>query len=262
MKANLLRERLERGEVALGHMITEFSTRGIAKIVESAGLDFVLLDMEHSGLDLESVADLIAWFKATPVAPIVRVPSPLYHFIARSLDAGALGVMVPNVETLEQARTVVGAVKYAPEGKRGLGLGAAHNDYIPPDPVRYMRDANRSTVVICQIESRTGLGNIDSIASLPGVDIVWVGQFDLSQSMGLVGRFEDPSFTSALSLVVETARRHGKAAGIQPGNRTQASEWIGLGFNVISCGTDVAAYRSALVDSVKDARDLARRTTL
>jgi 2-dehydro-3-deoxyglucarate aldolase/4-hydroxy-2-oxoheptanedioate aldolase len=256
MKTNLLRRRVAEGRMAVGHMISEFGTRGVAKIVESSGIDFVLLDMEHSGIELERVADLIAWFKATPIAPIVRVPGALYHFVARCLDAGALGIMVPNVESVEQARTLVNAVKYAPEGNRGLGLGSAHNDYVPPKPVEYLAEANANTSVICQIESRRGLENLEAIAALPGVDLLWVGQFDLTQSLGIVGQFEHARFLEALKMIPDAARRHGKAAGIQPGSREQAAAWIKLGYNVISYGSDVTVYRTALAGAVEAVREM------
>ena len=256
MKPNLLRQRLSEGRVPVGHMLMEFGTRGIAKIVEAAGVDFVLLDMEHGCMELEHLADLIAWFKATPVAPVVRVPGAFYHFVARCLDAGALGVMAPNVETVEQARTIVNAVKYGPEGHRGLGLGAAHNDYVMPTPAEYLRQANSNTTVICQIESVKGLENLEAIAAVPGVDILWVGHFDLTQSMGIVAQFQHPDFLAALARVPNVARQHGKSAGIQPGSREQAAEWMKLGYNVISYGSDIAVYRSALAGAVAAVRDL------
>src|SRR5262249_11179546 len=99
--------------------------------------------------------------------------------------AGALGVMVGNVETAEQARAIVDAVKYPPMGRRGAGLGTAHNDYVAPDADAYFALANRNTTVICQIESTTGLANLDAIAATPGVGILWVGHNDLSVSMGI-----------------------------------------------------------------------------
>lgn len=256
MKPNLLKQRLAEGRLAVGHMLMEFGTRGIAKIVESAGVDFVLLDMEHGGMELERLADLIAWFKATPIAPLVRVPGAYYHFVARVMDAGALGIMCPNVESVEQARTIVNAVKYGPEGQRGLGLGAAHNDYVPPQPAEYLRQANANTTVICQIESTKGLENLESIAAVPGVDILWVGHFDLTQSMGIVGQFQHPRFLEALAKVPIAARHHDKAAGIQPGSREQAAEWMKLGYNVISFGSDIAVYRVALSSAVASVRDL------
>src|SRR5437899_9632624 len=107
MKENRFQRILHEGGTPVGHMIMEFGTRGIAKILEAAGVDFVVIDMEHTGFDAERVADLMAWFKATDIAPFVRVPQGQNHFLARTMDAGALGVMVGNVETSEQARAIV-----------------------------------------------------------------------------------------------------------------------------------------------------------
>ena len=254
MKPNRIRQLLAEGKTPLGHMIMEFGTRGIAKIAESAGLDFVLLDMEHGGLGVGKVADLLAWFKATPIAPIVRVPATEYHFIARVMDAGAAGVMIPNVRTPEQARKVITALRYAPDGDRGLGLGCAHNDYVRPDPVEYMAEANRDNLFLCQIESTKALENIDAIASMHGVDALWVGHFDLTQSMGIVGQFDNPRFIEALRKVSDAARRHGKAAGIQPGNLGQAREWMALGYNLISYSADFGVYSAALKASIDGLR--------
>ena len=254
MKANRVRPLLAEGKTPIGHMIMEFSTRGIAKIVEGAGVDFVLIDMEHGGLDMGQVNDLLAWFKATPVAPFVRVPSSDYHFIARLMDLGALGVMVPNVKTPEQAKQVVDAVRYTPDGERGLGLGCSHNDFERPKSREYMQAANRNNMVICQIESTTALDNLEAIASTPGVDVLWVGHFDLSSSMGIVGELKNERFVDVLTRVAETARRHGQAAGIQPSSTAQAKEWMALGYNLISYGADFGVYRAALQSAVNELR--------
>ncbi len=152
MKPNRFREVVAQGHLPVGHMIMEFGTRGISKILESVGLDFVIFDMEHSGIGVERVFDLIAWAKATPISPFVRVPQGQYHFIARIMDAGALGIMVANVETADQARDIVSAVKYGPMGNRGVGLGTAHNDYIIPNPTDYFDLSNQSSVVIWRRE--------------------------------------------------------------------------------------------------------------
>ncbi|MCL6507239.1 MAG: hypothetical protein K6T59_09450 [Bryobacteraceae bacterium] len=246
MRPNRVRELLRRGSIPVGHMVSEFATRGMARILEAAGADFALIDMEHSGVDLERVADLLAWFRATSVTPLVRVPQGLYHFVARVMDAGALGVMVPNVESAEQARAIVRAAKYAPLGARGVGLGVAHTDYQLPDPVSYFREANEATMVLCQIESVAGLEEVEEIAAVEGVDVVWVGHFDLTQSLGIPGQFEHPRFRDALAAVVAAARRYGKAAGIQPGSLEQARQWLALGFSIVSFTNDVTLYRDTL----------------
>jgi 2-dehydro-3-deoxyglucarate aldolase/4-hydroxy-2-oxoheptanedioate aldolase len=240
-------------------MIMEFGTRGIAKLLEGADLDFVLLDMEHTGFDAERIADVIAWLKATGVAPVVRVPQNLYHFIARTMDAGALGIMVGNVETAEAARDIVNAVKYAPLGRRGVGLGTAHNDYKMVDPAAYFAEANRNTTVICQIESTIGLANLDAIAATEGVDVLWVGHFDLSQSMGIPAQFHHSDFLDALRAVAVAARRHGKHAGMQPGTIEQAAEWMEVGYDVMSWSSDIAVYRGALNSGVAQLRERAAK---
>ena len=254
MKENRLKRALAEGRIPYGHMIWEFATRGIARILDNADLDFVVLDMEHAANDLTEVADQMAWFRATDIAPFVRVPQPYYHFIARTMDAGALGVMVPNVQSAEEARGIVDAVKYAPLGKRGVGLGGAHNDYKVPKPLDYFEYSNSNTTVICQIESTAGVENAEDIAAVEGVDILWVGHFDLTQSMGIPGEFQDDRFLAALQTVVEAARKHGKHAGIQPGGMAQAEQWREIGFNVISWKADIALFSAALRSEVDELR--------
>ena len=254
MKDNRFQQVLAAGGVPVGHMIWEFPTRGMAKILETADIDFTVIDMEHTATGQDTVADVLAWLRGTTIAPFVRVPQPLYHFIARSMDAGALGVMIPNVETPEAAKEVVDAVKYAPLGKRGVGLGGAHNDYVQPDPLDYFERANASTTVICQIESALGVENVEAIAATEGVDVLWVGHFDLSQSMGIPGQFQNDDFLKALRRVINAAKSNGKAAAIQPGNWQACEQWLELGFNVISWKSDLVLYRAALQKEIRELR--------
>ena len=257
MKTNRFNEVRASGRIPVGHMIWEFGTRGIARILANADLDFVVVDMEHTAIDAAQIADLMAWFRGTDIAPFVRIPEPTYHFIARTMDAGALGVMIPNVESVEGAQAVVDAVKYAPMGKRGVGLGAAHTDYTKPDPQEFFERSNENTTIICQIESVAGVENAEAIAALDGVDCLWVGHFDLTQSMGIPGQFQDQRFLDALAAVVAAAKKHGKAAGIQPGAMPAAEQWIDIGFNVISWSNDLGVYAGALETQIGELR---RRT--
>ena len=233
----------------------EFGTRGIAKIMERADLDFALVDMEHSGFGIERVADLVAWLKATSITPVVRVPQPLYHFVAGVQDVGMQGVMVANVETAEAAARIVDHAKYPPRGHRGIGLMAAHSDYGSPKASEYLAEANDRGVVIAQIESATGLANVDGIAAVEGIDVLWVGHNDLSTSMGIPDQFESAPFLEALDRVVAAARKYGKAAAAQPGSPAQTDAWMARGFSVISLGSDAALYREALRGAVNRVRN-------
>lgn len=257
MKPNRFQQVLAEGKTPVGHMILEFGARGMAQILDSVGIDFVLLDTEHSAFTTAELADQIAWFKATSIAPFVRIPQIEYHFIARTLDLGALGVMVPNVKTAVEAQAIVDAAKYLPQGHRGVIMGNAHTDFKGVNPAEQMAYANRNTTIICQIESVEGMENLEAIATTPGVDVLWVGHFDLTNSQGIPGQFHHPAFLDALQQVVATCRKHGLAAGIQPGNLAQAQEWMEMGFNAISYSGDFMVYAAAMKEGVDGIRKLA-----
>ena len=262
MKPNRFKQLLAEGKTPIGHMLFEFNTRGTAQMLAAADVDFVVIDMEHSSFSLSETADMIAWLAATPVTPLVRIPELQYHHVARVMDAGALGVVAPNVKTAGQARALVDAAMYLPMGKRGFFHGGANSDFrsAPPETFRqYMDSANENTAVICLIESPEGVENLDEIASTPGLDALWVGYADLAQYMGMAGQFHDERFLAAVKRIAETARRHSLAAIIQPGDPTQLKEWITLGFNAISYGADISVYRDALTAAVADARQVVGR---
>jgi 2-dehydro-3-deoxyglucarate aldolase/4-hydroxy-2-oxoheptanedioate aldolase len=136
----------------------------------NAGLDFATIDVEHTGFSISEVSNLIAWFKATPVAPMVRVPQIERHFIARILDAGALGIMVPNVRQAKQIQTAVNAAKYAPPGERGSELGLAQSDFKRGNVLDVIEYSNYNTAIICQVESPQGIANLEAIAMSAAVE--------------------------------------------------------------------------------------------
>ena len=254
MKPNRFKEQIAKNNFSIGHMVQEFGTRSQAKVLEQIDIDFVIIDTEHSAFTSANVADMVAWLKATDIAPFVRIPQIQYHFIARTLDAGALGIMVPNVKSGAEAKSVVNASKYAPIGDRGVGLSAAHTDFKKVVPHEYMAYSNRNTTLICQIESKEGLDNIEDIATTPGIDVLWVGHFDLSQSLGIPGQFEHEKFLRAIQHVADIAKKHGLGAGIQPNSIGDANTWMNMGFNVISYGNDHLVYMNALKNAVDKLR--------
>jgi len=256
MKPNRFKQVLAEGRMPVGHMLLEFVTRGIPLMLQEAGVDFVLIDMEHTGFTLANIADAMAWFKATTVAPFVRVPPKQLDFIPRVLDVGALGIMMSDVRSAVEARAVVDAAKYPPLGMRGVALRTANTDFKPVKPDEFLKYANENTTVICMIESQEGLNHIDDILVVPGVDVLWVGHFDLSLDLGIIGQFQHPKMVEALKLIADAARRHGKAAVMQPANLVQAREWLDLGFNVMSCAADFFFYVDALKQYVADVRKL------
>ncbi len=248
MRANPLREKLQRGETAFGVLAFEFFTPGLPQVLAAAGAEYVILDMEHSGCGIETMKQQLAGARGVGIAPLVRVPALEYHLIAPVLDAGAMGIMVPLVETAEQAKDIAQFCRYRPQGRRGLAFGVAHDDYgagAAESIVEKMRVANERTLTIALIESERGIANAEAILAIPGIDVGWLGHYDLTDSMGIPGRFDDPRFTDAVDRLAAACRKHGKAAGFVDGDLEMVRAMIAKGFRMIGLGTDVGLLQSA-----------------
>jgi 2-dehydro-3-deoxyglucarate aldolase/4-hydroxy-2-oxoheptanedioate aldolase len=227
-------------------MVFEFFTPGIARICANAGAEFVMYCMEHTGIGFETLKPQFAMCRALGVAPLVRVPTTEYHFVARALDAGALGVMVPLVDTAEQARHIVSFARYPPEGRRGAAFGFAHDDYQGGDVVQKMRAIHQRTLVICMIETRAGLQNVDAIAAVDGVDVIWLGHFDLTNFLGIPGQFSHPQYRDAVKRIAAAATKHGKSAGYMAASEDLGREYLDHGFRMIATGTDQGILQNSL----------------
>lgn len=252
MTPNTVKRRLQAGGTSIGTFVFEFNTTGIARLAAHAGAEFAIYDMEHTGWSVETIRMLIATTRATAMVPLVRVPATEYHFIARVLDMGASGVMVPMVESAEQAAKIVASAKYPPVGRRGAAFGVAHDDYTGGDVVEKIRSANDETLLIAQIETRAGLENVEAIAAVPGIDVLWIGQSDLTNSLGIPGQFEHPDFLDAVRRVVTACRRHGKVPAFLVGDAAWGRSLLDQGFRMIAYGGDLWLYQAALAEGVAD----------
>jgi 2-keto-3-deoxy-L-rhamnonate aldolase RhmA len=241
-----IKQDIAAGKHPAGLMVFEFFTPGIARIAKAAGAEFILYDMEHSGADIETIKLQCATCRGVGVAPMVRVPTNQYHFVSRALDAGVHGVMVPMVETAEQAREIVSWSQYPPLGRRGAAFGVAHDDYAPGTPSEKMASAHSRTLIIAQIETPGGVTNVDEIAAVPGVDVVWLGHFDLTNFMGIPAQFDHPEYLAAVKRIVEAAKRHGKIAGFMAGDETWARRYYELGFRLFAYGLDTQLLQREL----------------
>ena len=233
-----------------GHFIVEFATPGIGHILKSAGCDFVLFDLEHSGFGFETVKSALRYFEAADLPAIVRVPSKEYHHIARAADMGAEGVMLPMVSSAEEARHIVNCLKYTPDGGRGVALQVAHDRYRPGPVTEKFAAANKRTTLFCQIETAEGVKNAEAIAATPGVDCLWVGHFDLSVSLGVPGNFGSKTFTDAIDRVVAAARKHKKALGRLVPDVETGIALNRLGFDFICYSGDVWVLHNALAEAI------------
>jgi 2,4-dihydroxyhept-2-ene-1,7-dioic acid aldolase len=257
MRPNTTKSLLAAGKTPVGTFVFEFNTPGIARIIAEAGADFLVFDMEHTGWSVETIRTLLATTRSTSLVPLVRVPATEYDFIARVLDMGAMGIMVPMVESAEQARAIAAAAKYPPIGRRGAAFGIAHDDYTGGDIVEKISSANREGLLLAQIETVAGLANVDAIASTPGIDVLWIGQFDLSISMGIPGQFTSPELIAAMDRVIAACKKHGKVAGIMAPDLASGRDLIKQGFRMISYSGDLWVFQAALRGALDELRKLA-----
>jgi len=251
MKLNQIKRKLTAGDVSIGTFVFEFSTTGIARIAAAAGAEFLVFDMEHSGWSVETIRMLIATTGSTDSLPVVRVPATEYDFIARVLDMGAAGIMVPMVDSAGQAEQIVSAAKYPPVGRRGAAFGVSHDNYTGGDIVQKIKSANSETLLIAQIETATGVRNVREIAAVDGIDVLWIGHFDLSNSLGIPGQFDHPTFLGAVDEVLAACREFNRIPGFMAADAAHGQRLLDQGFRMLACGGDLWVYQTALQQNIK-----------
>jgi 2-keto-3-deoxy-L-rhamnonate aldolase RhmA len=250
MNANPVKAKLARGERVFGTMLFEFASPGIAAICNAAGAEFLLYDMEHSGLGIETIKQQIAYCRGLDLVPIVRVQGPQYHFIAPVMDAGAKGIMVPMVESAETAAAIVASTRYPPAGVRGAAFTIAHDDYKAGVVADKVTRANAQTIVIAMIETAKGIENVEAIAAVPGVDLLWLGHFDLTNSLGIPGEFQHPRFVAAVDRLVTAAKAAGKPLGIMASSVGNGRDVLARGFTAIAYSGDIWLLQEALANGI------------
>lgn len=250
MRANPVKRKLARGEAAVGTMLIEFATRGIGRLTAAAGAEFAVFDMEHSGWGIETIGQLMASTRSTNLVPLVRPSAVQYDYISRVLDLGAMGVVLPFIDEPEQAEFVVRSARYPPEGRRGTAFVIGHDDYTPGDVREKMRSANEELMVVVQIESTKGLENVERIAAVKGVDAVWIGQFDLTTSMGIPGEVQHPEFQDAQRRILKACQKAGVAAGYGSLFLNDVVAAKEQGFRFLVYTADLWIYQRALRDGL------------
>ena len=258
MRENPVKRALAAGGVSLGTMVFEFNSSGIARIAAEAGAEFVIFDMEHTGWGIDTIRTLLATSRAAEIVPLVRVPATQYHLLSRPLDAGALGLMVPMVESEEQARLIVQSAKYPPEGRRGAAFGIAHDDYTGGDATAKMAGANAEGLLIAQIETLAGIENVEAIAAVEGIDVLWIGHNDLTNSMGIPGQFDHPDYLRAIDRFLAACARGGKAPGIMATSVEGARAQLAQGFRMLAYWGDLWLYAQALGQGLAALRESVR----
>ncbi len=245
-----LKQRLDNGHVLLGTLLSLPSPE-IAEINSHLGFDWLFLDLEHGPHGfIEAQRIIQAVGNRTPV--LTRVPELTESAIKKALDIGSEGVIVPKVNTADEARAVVRFAKYQPLGDRGVGAARAHKYGVSFN--EYMAEANLETLVVVQIEHIDGVKNIDEIVKVEGIDVVFIGPYDLSGSLGVVGQVNHTLVTEAIEKVEETVRSQNLALGYFGTSPDAVLPMVEKNYQLITCGTDsdaIISYGQNILERLK-----------
>jgi 4-hydroxy-2-oxoheptanedioate aldolase len=238
---NVAREKLEKGELSLGVGVRLTRSVEIAKAMATAGFDWLFLDMEHGVMSLEACAQISTAALDAGIAPIARVPNGQYSIATRALDNGALGIVMPHVDTATEAREVVEKLKYPPLGHRSMGGIGPHYSLRSASTGDAAKALNAANLTVVMLETPTAIANAEEIAAVPGVDVLLIGTNDLCAEMGIHGDFGSERVANAYAEMIAACSKHGKfpgMAGIY--NEAIMPRYIEMGARFVLSGQDAA----------------------
>lgn len=213
----------------------------------AGGYDGMWLDQEHAGLTYEQIQLGTACARANGFDSFVRLNAGDYAVVTQAMEAGAGGIMAARVESAEQAERIVGWAKFAPRGSRGMNTSGYDSDYTFKGPAQFAVDANRDSFVAIQIETLGALEDVDKIAAIPDVDLLFVGPVDLSQALGIVGQLSHEKLWTAIERVAAACRKHKKHWGIVPPDPALAERAVQMGCRMLTMGNDVMTLRRGIL---------------
>jgi 2-dehydro-3-deoxyglucarate aldolase/4-hydroxy-2-oxoheptanedioate aldolase len=250
-----IRAAVNGGAPVVGTFVMEFATPGVGALAAAAGAEFVFFDQQHTGWSLGALAPSLWGCQAAGIPAGIRVPAAVPWMIGAALDAGAATIMVPAVDDADTARAIVRAVRYPPAGDRALTFGVASDRFRPPsDPSAEMRRRDAETPVFVQIETVAGLSNVDEIAAVDGIDVLWVGDNDLAAALGIPGEFGHERYLAALDKVAQAAQAAQIAAGFTTADPAGANDMLRRGYRILCCGNDIKVFQQALKSGIDEFR--------
>jgi len=254
---NPARERMSRGELALGIGLHHARTVDIAAAMASSGLDFLFIDLEHGTMPLDTAVQISLAALTAGVSPIVRVPAGQYALATRALDGGALGITVPHVDTAEEARAVVDHLKYPPLGHRSAAGGMPYFGFRAVPIGQATQTMNAETLVVVMLETPQAIANADAIAAVAGVDVLLIGTNDLMIEMGLPGEFAHAEVARAYETVIAACRRHGKWPGMGGVYVDDLmTKYVAMGMRMVIAGNDRAILMAGVTQRAQLLRAL------
>lgn len=237
MRENKLKKAIQNGESVIGTFV-KLTDPAVPEILALAGFDFFVLDTEHVAVDREQLTNIVRAADAAGITPIVRVRENQQVEILQNLDLGYAGVQVPNVDTAEEARNLVSYVKYTPRGVRGLSPSVRACGYGTCNVQEYIDMANSNTMIVSHCETKTCVENLDEVLKVEGLDVVFIGPMDLSQSYGVPGNPDEPEVQAAVETITRKTLAAGKAVGTVAGTPEAAKKLIEKGVQYILLASD------------------------
>jgi len=260
MSGNAARDRLEKGEVAVGVGLRQARTVDVAAAMKTCGFDWLFIDLEHNSMSLDTAVQIAMAANGAGIAPLVRIPAGRYDMATRALDGGAWGIVVPHIDTAEEAREAVARLKYPPLGHRSIAGTMPQFDFEPRPLAEATAAVNAGLLLVAMLETPRAIANAEAIAAVPGIDALHVGANDLCMEMGIPGDFLNRDVEAAFAAVIAACRKHGKwpaMGGIY--TEEGLGKYVGMGVRMVLAGSDLNLLMSAGSARAKFVRDVADR---
>src|SRR5579864_9187220 len=253
MAANLRNaavERLTAGELAVGIILRSARTVDIAPMMKACGYDWLFLDLEHNSMDVDMAVQIAVAALGAGIAPLARVPAGQLWMATRFLDGGGLGIVVPHVDTPDEAQKIAQALRYPPQGHRSVAGGLPHFGYAKVGLAETCAAINAATLVVVMLETPTAIANAAAIAAVPGIDSLLIGTNDLAMELGMPGAFGDARIAAAYQSVCDACRAHGKFAGVGGiADEALLRRYIAMGVRLVLPGSDLSLMARAATET-------------
>jgi 2-keto-3-deoxy-L-rhamnonate aldolase RhmA len=240
---------------SVGTFIVEVPLLSTVRITAAAGADFVIFEGEHGTIELGPLRSAVGMCRALGLEALVRTPCVSTTWIARALDSGARGILVPNVETAGEAAAIVEQAYFPPKGRRGAAFNSSQDDYTAGSIATKIEEANRNIVILCMIESPRGVQNVEEIVATPGIAGCWFGYIDFSIAAGLPGQLDHPDVMQAASRVADACKSRLKVAGVMTTSDEHLGPYLSMGYDVVAWASDAIVLRQGLMQGFNQCRE-------
>lgn len=254
LKKNFLKEKLEENKLTIGTWNIINSTM-VIDVIASSGIDFIVIDAEHGSISYETAQTMISICESYDVTPIMRVGEINESLILRALDIGVHGVQLPNISTVEDAEQFVQFAKYPPIGIRGFSPYTKAGLYDVSNGKKMPMIANENTLLIANVEGEEGMQNLENIVQVEGIDVVFIGLFDMSKSLGIAGDVENPRVIAKLDEAIKIIHKYGKKVGSIASNLAMLSTLKSKNIDYLTYSVDTGMIKESYVNMVKNFKD-------